>query len=69
MVGFVYTEELQDNVQADRYFLRVINEYPDADVAKSARWMRKNLNEPMPEFEDIDDIHDHIEEKIEDQSQ
>ena len=68
MIGFVYAEELKDLVQADRTLLRVINEYPDAEVAKTARWMRKNMNEPLPKFEDLDELNDQIEEKKEQES-
>ncbi|MEE9269644.1 MAG: peptidyl-prolyl cis-trans isomerase [Candidatus Krumholzibacteria bacterium] len=60
MIGFVNAEELKDVVDADRAFNRVINEYPDSDVAKSARWMLKNLNGPLPRFENLDELNDKL---------
>jgi peptidyl-prolyl cis-trans isomerase C len=56
MVGFVYIEELKDKVSGGRSLSRLINDYPDADVADSARWMLDNLNKPLPEFEDLEDL-------------
>lgn len=60
MVGFVHLEELDDKVSADRIFNRVLELYPDSDVAESARWMLENMDQPLPEFEDIDDLNDQI---------
>ena len=60
MIGFVYAEELKDVVEADRTFTRVVNEYPDSEVARNAEWMLKNLNKPLPEFEDLDELTEKI---------
>jgi hypothetical protein len=60
MIGFVNAEELKNVVDADRAFNRVINEYPDSEVAKSARWMLKNLNGPLPEFENLDELNEQL---------
>jgi peptidyl-prolyl cis-trans isomerase C len=60
MVGFVCAEEIKDLSQADRAFNDVISRYPGSDVAKSAEWMLKNLNKPLPEFEDLEDLHQKI---------
>jgi EpsD family peptidyl-prolyl cis-trans isomerase len=60
MVGFVFAEELKDPVGADRAFNKVLKLYPGTDVAKSAEWMLKNLNKPLPDFEDLDDLHKKI---------
>ncbi|MFQ5511282.1 MAG: peptidyl-prolyl cis-trans isomerase [Candidatus Krumholzibacteriia bacterium] len=64
MIGFVNAEELKNTVDADRAFNRVINEYPESEVANSARWMLKNLNRPLPQFESLDELN----EKISDES-
>jgi parvulin-like peptidyl-prolyl isomerase len=61
MIGFVYAEELQSAPDADRAFNRVINEYPNAEVAKTAEWMLQNLDKPLPEFEDLRDLQQQIE--------
>ncbi|NIM19640.1 MAG: tetratricopeptide repeat protein [Candidatus Latescibacteria bacterium] len=63
MLGFVSAEELMDFVAADRYFRQVIASYPGTDVAKSADWMLQNLNKPLPEFKDLDDLHEKISEE------
>jgi tetratricopeptide (TPR) repeat protein len=60
MVGFVYAEELKSLPDADRAFNRVINEYPNAEVAKTAEWMLRNLDKPLPEFEDLQDLQKKI---------
>ncbi len=60
MVGFVYAEELKSLPDADRAFNRVINDYPNADVAKTAEWMLKNLDKPLPQFEDLQDLQKKI---------
>jgi outer membrane protein assembly factor BamD (BamD/ComL family) len=52
MVGFVNAEELKDFVAADRAFTRVINEFPDSEVAESAKYMRETMNRPSPQFEE-----------------
>jgi peptidyl-prolyl cis-trans isomerase C len=57
MVGFVYIEELLDKVSGDRSLTRLIREYPDSDVADSARWMLDNMNKPLPEFDDLEDLN------------
>jgi len=60
MMGFVYAEELKSAPDADRAFNRVINEYPNAEVAKTAEWMLQNLDKPLPEFEDLKDLQQKI---------
>ena len=56
MIGFVYAEEVQDLVQARRTFDELLREYPDSEVAESARWMIDNLEKPHPKFESVDDM-------------
>lgn len=65
MIGFVYAEELHSAPDADRAFNRVINDYPNAEVAKTAEWMLKNLGEPLPQFEDLDDLQRQIKDRSE----
>ncbi len=57
MIGFVHLEELQDKVTAGRMFSQLLNAYPDSDVASSAKWMLDNMDQPLPEFEDVDDLN------------
>jgi hypothetical protein len=57
MIGFVYIEELLDKVSGGRSLETLIRAYPDSDVADSARWMLDNMNKPLPEFEDIEDLN------------
>jgi uncharacterized protein YlbG (UPF0298 family) len=65
MIGFVYAEEITSAPDADRAFRRVINEYPNNEVAKTAKWMIENMSGALPEFEDLDDIQEHIESQTE----
>ena len=59
-MGFVYLEELKDTVTGGRMLGRLVNDYPDSDVADSARWMLDNLDKPLPDFEDIDDLNNKL---------
>ena len=61
MIGFVYAEELKSIPDADQAFHRVLNEYPNSEVAKTADWMINNLDKPLPEFEDLQDLQKKIE--------
>ncbi len=63
MIGFVYAEELSDRLLADRAFRLVLSNYPESDVSKSAEWMLKNLDKPLPEFRDIDELQKKISEE------
>lgn len=63
MIGFVYNEELGDKVEAERAFTRVIQTYPESDVRSTAEWMRENLDKPMPEFENIDELNKQLDSK------
>ncbi|UCH85011.1 MAG: peptidyl-prolyl cis-trans isomerase [Candidatus Latescibacterota bacterium] len=65
MIGFVYAEELKIIPDADRALNRVINEYPNSEIAATAEWMLQNLDKPLPEFEDLDDLSDKIKEQSE----
>lgn len=42
-VGFIFAEELADTAAARSMFERVIESYPESDVAASARWMLEEL--------------------------
>jgi outer membrane protein assembly factor BamD (BamD/ComL family) len=63
MVGFVYAEEIKDRVMADRTFTELMAKYPESEMAKTARWMIDNLDEPMPKFQDLDDLNKQIDNK------
>jgi len=65
MIGFVYAEELQDLVRADKTFSDLILAYPESEMAQSAKWMKENLEKPLPQFDDLDDLNRQIEEKSE----
>ncbi len=44
MIGFIYSEELDDKEKAGGYFRELIEKYPDAEITESARWMIDNLD-------------------------
>lgn len=63
MVGFVYAEEMSDRVMANKTFTDLIRKYPDSEMAKTAKWMMENADEPMPKFQDLDDLNKQIDKK------
>jgi peptidyl-prolyl cis-trans isomerase C len=60
MIGFVYAEELKSMPDADKALNRVIHEYPNSEIAATAEWMLLNLDKPLPEFEDLDELNEKI---------
>jgi hypothetical protein len=56
MIGFVYAEDLKNPVLAERYLHRVLVEYPESEVAKSAQWMLDNLGRPNPDFKELEQL-------------
>lgn len=60
MIGFVYAEEMRDYPMADRTFNKLIQKYPASEMAETARWMLDHLDEPLPKFEDLDDLNRQI---------
>lgn len=51
MIGFTRSEELNDAEGAREAFQRVINEYPDSELAQSARWMLSSGGSEVPGLE------------------
>jgi arabinofuranosyltransferase len=51
MIGFVYAEEVGDTVAARKAFERVIELYPESEMAESARWMLEQLDGAKAEEE------------------
>jgi hypothetical protein len=60
MVGFVHMEELNDSKTATHTFKQVLKQYPDSDVADSAKWMLENMGKPMPKFDSVDELNDKL---------
>jgi len=58
MLGFVYAEELSDVVMADKTWNRLLNTYPDNEIAETARWMIENLGKPLPKFDSLEDLNE-----------
>jgi peptidyl-prolyl cis-trans isomerase C len=53
MIGFVYSEELQDFAKAKPAYEKVISNYPGSSIAESARYMLQNMGHgAMPQFEE-----------------
>jgi hypothetical protein len=50
-------------VRAEKTFSDLILKYPESEMAASAKWMKENLEQPLPKFEDLDDLNRQIEEK------
>lgn len=51
MIGFTRAEELGDREGARVAFQRVIEEFPDSELAQSARWMLSSEGSEVPELE------------------
>jgi peptidyl-prolyl cis-trans isomerase C len=54
MVGFVYSEEMQDTAHAQEAYGEFLRRYPDSDLAKDARYMLDALEGLEPPFESTD---------------
>lgn len=52
MIGFIYAEELNNQEAAKRAFEKMLEDYPDSELAESARWMLENADAEAPEFEE-----------------
>lgn len=55
LMGFNYSEYLNDYDKARMYFERVLDEYPDCDLTTSAKWMLDNMGKSPDEIEFIFD--------------
>jgi hypothetical protein len=53
MIGFTKSEELHDIAGAKVVFQRVIDEFPDSELAQSARWMLTSEGGGTPPFEAV----------------
>jgi len=54
MVGFVYSEEMQDTTRAQEAYNEFLRRYPESDLAKDARYMLDALEGLEPPFESTD---------------
>lgn len=54
MVGFVYSEEMQDTARAQEAYHEFLRRYPESDLAKDARYMLDALEGLEPPFESTD---------------
>lgn len=46
LAGFVASEYLKDKTRAKQYYTRVVENYPQSDLADDAQWMLKNMDNP-----------------------
>ena len=52
MVGFIYSEELKNYVEAEKAFREVLARYPKSELAQSAQWMVDHMrSEEAPPFD------------------
>ena len=51
MIGFVYSEELQDSASALAAYEKFMQLYPESDLAKDAGYMLKSLSGEEPDLE------------------
>ena len=51
MIGFIYSEELNDLDQAKDAMQKVVDNYSDCDLADDARWMLDHMGENLEQME------------------
>jgi len=51
MIGFIYSEELNDLGQAKVAMQKVVDNYPDCDLADDALWMLEHMGENLEQME------------------
>lgn len=56
MLGFVYSEELHSQVDAEEAFKVLLQRYPDSEWAEPARWMIRNMGKQHPPLRNVDDV-------------
>ena len=56
MIGFVYSEDFKDLVQARRTFDELISKYPQSDMIESAKWMIDNMSKPHERIESLENV-------------
>jgi len=54
MIGFIQSEELNNYEAARNALNRMLEHYPDSELAESARWMLENMGKEAPPFEESD---------------
>ncbi len=54
MIGFIQAEELNNYEAARNALNRMLDHYPDSELAESARWMLENMGSAAPPFEESD---------------
>ncbi len=50
MIGYVYSEQLNDTLKAKEAYRKVIEQYPNCDLVESARWMMENAGKKSLDF-------------------
>jgi outer membrane protein assembly factor BamD (BamD/ComL family) len=51
MIGFIYSEELKDYDQARMAMQKVVEQYPDCDLADDAQWMLDHMGKNLEDIE------------------
>ena len=54
MIGFIQAEELNNYDAAKNALNRMLERYPDSELAESAQWMLENMGTEAPPFEESD---------------
>ena len=58
MIGFVYSEQLEESERAKLAFEKVIKNYPNSDLVEDAKWMLENAEQKS--FENLEDIQKEV---------
>jgi len=56
LMGFVYSEELHNYVDAAEAFKQLLEQYPNSKFAAAAQWMLDNMDKPHPPLRNVEDV-------------
>jgi outer membrane protein assembly factor BamD (BamD/ComL family) len=51
MIGFIYSEEMKDYEQARAAMQKVVDQYPNCDLADDAQWMLDHMGKNLEDIE------------------
>jgi hypothetical protein len=56
MIGFIYSEELEDYRRAQVAFRIVVEQYPESELVDSAKWMIENMRDDSQSIGTVEDV-------------
>jgi tetratricopeptide (TPR) repeat protein len=59
LAGFISSEYLKDTQKARGYFQRLVNAFPESDLADDGKWMLENMGKPLEQVTFIPELEKH----------